>query len=97
MWVRVTDGAGRPVKDLVVSAEFTTPEPQPDTSYILKGGVNSNILFQEEHDGRLRSTSLQPDREILLSARAGGFAPASQKLTLAEGEARVLTLFLKPE
>jgi hypothetical protein len=32
--------------------------------------------------------SLQPDREILVSARAGGFAPARQKLTLAEGENR---------
>jgi beta-lactamase regulating signal transducer with metallopeptidase domain len=95
--VKATDEGGRPVKDLVVSARFTTPEPEPDTSYILKGGVNSDVLFQEQRDGRLRSTSLQPGRELLVTAQAAGFAPASQKLTLAEREHLEVKLVLKPE
>jgi hypothetical protein len=95
--LKVTGERGQPIKNATVSAEFTTPGPEPDTAYILKDGVNSHVLFRDEPDGRLRSVSLQPDREFLVTAQAAGFAPASRKLTLAEGEKLEVKLILKPE
>ena len=63
---------------------------------ILKGGETSNVLLHEVPNGPFRSESLQPGREILVTAQASGFAPAHKKLILAEGEKVEATFVLKP-
>jgi RNA polymerase sigma factor (sigma-70 family) len=95
--VKATDEAGRPIKGAIVSAQFTNAGPEPDTSYIVRDGVNSNVHFEEQPDGAFRSTSLHPGREFVITAQIAGRAPAYQTLTLAEGEKRELTLVLKAD
>ena len=98
MTVKATAGGGRPLKGLSVWADYTEPEPGPsgDDRYILKGGVQSNVRFSEQQDGRFLSESLQPGREVNITAQAPGFQPASRKLKLPEGGNQELTLVLEP-
>ena len=95
--VKATDQGGLPVKGFQVRPMFTEPELEPDTSYILKGGVNSHVRFQEEQDGRFRSASLQPGREMQITAQARRGQASEAEATLAEGEKVEVKLILKPE
>ena len=64
---------------------------------ILAGGVQSDVDFEKQEDGRFRSEQLQPDLEFNVTAEADGFKPASRKLTLAEGKTEEITLVLEPK
>jgi hypothetical protein len=81
---------------LKVSAHYTQPEKnQSMGKLILAGGVESDVSFEQQEDGRFRSSQLQPDIEFELKAEADGFKPASRKLTIAEGKTEEVTLVLE--
>ena len=89
---------GKPVAGLKVSAHYTQQEKeQMQGKLILAGGVQSDVNFEKQEDGRFRSEQLQPDLEFSVTAEADGFKPASRKLTLAEGKTEEITLVLEPK
>jgi beta-lactamase regulating signal transducer with metallopeptidase domain len=88
----------KPVPGLKVSAQYTQPEKnQAMGKLILAGGVESDVSFEKQEDGRFRSSQLQPDIEFSVKAEADGFKPASHKLTIAEGKNEEITLVLEPK
>ncbi len=89
---------GKPVPGLKVSAHYTQQEKeQMQGKLILSGGVDSDVNFEKQEDGRLRSEQLQPDLEFSVTAEADGFKPASRKLTLSAGKTEETTLVLEPK
>ena len=63
---------------------------------ILAGGVESDVNFEKQEDGRYRSEQLQPDIEFSVNAEGDGFKPATRKLTIPEGKTEEITLVLEP-
>jgi beta-lactamase regulating signal transducer with metallopeptidase domain/uncharacterized GH25 family protein len=88
---------GRPLKDFKASVDYTQSDAQRDGKFILKGGMNSDVSLQEHGEGRYRTSQLVPDREVLVTVTADGFATASRKMKLAEGKNEELTLDLEPK
>jgi hypothetical protein len=95
--INATTKDGRQVKGFKAAVDYTEPDPQRDGKYILKGGVHSDVLLEEQGDGRYRTSQLVPDREVAVTVTADGFAPASRKVTLPEGKVEEVTLVLEPK
>jgi len=87
------------VPGLKVSAHYTKPDKEGamQGKLILAGGVESDVSFEKQEDGRFRSSQLQPDLEFSVTAEADGFKQASRKLTIAEGKSEDITLELEPK
>ncbi len=88
---------GKPVKDFKASVDFTEPGERRDGKYILKGGMHSDVSLEDHGEGRYRTSQLVPDREVVVTIKADGFAPASRKLKLPEGKTEEVTLVLETE
>jgi hypothetical protein len=88
----------KPVPGLKLSANYSQQETeQMGGKRILAGGVQSDVGFEKQEDGRFRSEQLQPDLEFNLIAEADGFKPASRKLSITEGKTEEITLVLEPK
>jgi hypothetical protein len=89
---------GKPVAGLKVSAHYTQQEKeQMGGKLILAGGVESDVNFEKQEDGRFRSEQLQPDLEFSVTAEADGLKPATRKLALTEGKTEEIKLVLEPK
>jgi hypothetical protein len=96
--VKVETKDHKPVPGIKVSAHYTQQEKeQMGGKLILSGGVQSDVNFEKQEDGRFRSEQLQPDLEFNVKAEADGFKPMSRALTLAEGKSEDITLVLEPK
>jgi len=85
----------KPVPGLRISADYTSQDKdQMVGKLILAGGIQSDVSFETQEDGRHRSSQLQPDREVKITAQAEGFEPATKTLKVAEGKTEELTLVL---
>ena len=88
---------GRPLKGLQVSVNTPTRDGSMSGSYNLKSGAHSDIILEEQGDGRFRTFQMPPDREFIVTARADGFEPATRKISLPEGKTEEVELILQPE
>ena len=73
------------------------PNPNRDGKFILKGGVHSDVSFEEQADGRFRTSQLVPDREVNVMVQADGFTTTSRKMSLPEGKTEAATFVLEPK
>ena len=94
--VKATTKDGKPVKGFRVSADYTE-SGQAREVYFLKGNVRSDVILEEQGDGRYRTSQLVPDHEVKVTAQAAGFKPASRNLELPEGKTEEVTLVLEPQ
>ncbi len=99
LFVKAADKNGRRVKGLTVSVDYTHPDfgPHGSPKVILKGGIQSDVVLEEQSDGRFRTMCLVPEREIVATVRADGFKPEARQMTLPAGETFELSLVLEPE
>jgi hypothetical protein len=97
--VKVETADKKAVPGLKVSAHYSQPDKQGamEGKLILAGGVDSDVNFEKQEDGRYRSEQLQPDLEFSVKAEADGFEPQSRNVTLAEGKTEEITLVLEPK
>jgi beta-lactamase regulating signal transducer with metallopeptidase domain len=96
--VKAESRDGKPVPGLKVSALYTQQEKDSMEGKLIRpGGVQSDVGFEKQEDGRFRSEQLQPDLEFKLTVEADAFKPASRKLSLAEGTTEEITLVLDPK
>jgi hypothetical protein len=95
--INATTKDGKPVKGFRASVDYTEPDTERDGKFILKGGVHSDVSLEEQGDGRYRTSQLVPDREVEVTVKADGFAPATRKVKLAEGKTEEVTLVLEPK
>jgi beta-lactamase regulating signal transducer with metallopeptidase domain len=94
--VKATTSTGEPVKAVVFSGDYLDESDGPGMRMILKNGLQSDIHFEKQDDGRFRTYSLTPDRAVKITAHADGFQPASRTFKLPEGKTEEATFVLEP-
>jgi hypothetical protein len=93
--VTVVSEDGQKPKHAQVSAEYFTANAKPRGTFIHEDGARSDVAFEEQNDGRFRSSMLFPDERFKLTVTAPGYEPRSEILSLAEGITKDLTFTLK--
>ena len=89
--VAAVDEAQNPIKDFRVTATY----PWGQQRYVQKGELRSDINFEHQNDGRYRTKQMLPDEEVTFTVTAPGYATATEKVTLPEGESKELVVTLK--
>ena len=64
---------------------------------LVGGGKKKDVIQDEQYDGRYRTYSMLPDKEVTVSVSADGFEEASRKLSLPEGKTEEVTFVLEPK
>lgn len=92
--VKVTTKDGsKPVKP-GVTATYAAGKGRRDGQFILRHGRQSDVLFEEQEDGRFRSSQLFPDEEVTVTGHAEGYADKAEKVKLAEGATKEIEIVL---
>jgi beta-lactamase regulating signal transducer with metallopeptidase domain len=89
--IKPVDEEGKPIAGATVQGTY----PWGKQRYVLDGETRSDIHFERQDDGRFRTGQMLPGEEVTFTANAQGYEPASEKLTLSEGETKDLMLTLK--
>ncbi|AMV37490.1 M56 family metallopeptidase [Planctomyces sp. SH-PL62] len=96
--INATTKDGRQVEGFQAEVEYTGDGPQGERKVGLSGGRRKTEAIQDEqNDGRYRTSQMLPDREVVVTAKAEGFAPATRTLKLPEGRIEEVTLVLEPK
>jgi beta-lactamase regulating signal transducer with metallopeptidase domain len=95
--VKVTAKDGGKPKGAAVTALYPEEKGLQEGRFIVKNGLNSDVTFEEQEDGRFRSSQLLPDEEVTVTAHAEGYAEASQKVKLAEGTSKDIEIVLEKQ
>jgi hypothetical protein len=94
--VQVKAKDGSKLKDVAVSADYPPGKAQYSGKLILKKGLNSDVSFEEQEDGRFRSSQLFPDQEVTVTGHAKGYASVSIKVKpIKEGVTKEMTVVLE--
>jgi hypothetical protein len=93
--VRVAPKAGRKPKGARVTAAYPDGKSQYSGPLILPGGLRSDVVFEEQEDGRFRSQQLFPDELVTVTAQADGYRPRAETLKLPEGATQEVELVLE--
>lgn len=89
--ISAVDEGGRPIKDFKVAGAYPWGEQQ----YTLEGEMRSDVTFEHQQDGRYRTSQLVPDEKVTFTVTAKGFEPASEEISLPEGESKDLVITMK--
>ena len=93
--VKVTAKDGSKPKGVAVTATYPEEKGLQEGRFIVKNGLQSDVTFEEQEDGRFRSSQLLPDEEVTITAHAEGYPEASQKVKLAEGTSKDVEIVLE--
>jgi hypothetical protein len=93
--VKVTSKDGTLVKKARVGATYPKGKAQYEGKLIRANGVESDVSFEEQEDGRFRSSQMFPDEEVTVTAQAEGYAPRTEKVKLPEKAQAELVLVLE--
>jgi hypothetical protein len=89
-----TKGGGKP-KGAAVTALYPEEKGLNQGKFIVKGGLETEVTFEEQEDGRFRSSQLQPDLEVTVTARAEGYQDGTAKVKIAEGMSKDIEIVLE--
>jgi beta-lactamase regulating signal transducer with metallopeptidase domain len=95
--VDATDGSGRRLKDFKVKATYQPGKSPKDPNSSFVNGVQGDVYFEKQEDGRWRSEQMLPDEEVNVTLSADGYQPRSENVKLAEGTTRDLKMVLERE
>ncbi len=95
--VKVTAKAPGKAKGAAVTLKYPPQKGLTEGSFIVAGGRNSDVTFEQQEDGRFRSSQLLPDEEVTVTAYAEGHAEKSMKVKLAEGTTKEIEIVLEPK
>jgi beta-lactamase regulating signal transducer with metallopeptidase domain len=96
--VKVTTKGPGKAKDTAVTVTYP-PEKglQQRGRYIVPGGHDTDVSFEQQEDGRFRSSQLLPDEALTVTAHADGYAEKTMKMKLAEGTTKEIEIVLEPK
>jgi Carboxypeptidase regulatory-like domain len=96
--INATTKDGRQIKDFKADVQYTGPGPDNRKNvHVVGGGKKKDVIQDEQYDGRYRTSSMLPDKEVTVSVSADGFEGASRKLSLPEGKTEEVTFVLEPK
>jgi hypothetical protein len=94
--VKVLDENGQLVRDFKPVLKYTQPPPENGQSLVFTTGRDVN--FEEQPDGRFRSSQLVPDEPFTVTIDRPGYTTTpSEGLSLAEGAQREVVFTVKPD
>jgi protocatechuate 3,4-dioxygenase beta subunit len=93
--VKLTAKDGGKLKNPAVTGLYPEGKGQYRGRLILKNGLNSDVSFEEQEDGRFRSSQLLPDQEVTFTGHADGYKENSQKVKLTEGTTKEIEIVLE--
>jgi hypothetical protein len=94
--VKVTTKDGsKPDKPAVTAIYTRKEESGSGFRIILRNGRESDVSFEEQEDGRYRSSQLFPDEEVTVTGHADGYASKSEKIKLEEGASKEIEIVLE--
>jgi len=79
------DKDGKQIKGFKVQASYTGEGGRKKPGEMFVNGVQGDVYFEHQEDGRWRSSQLLPDEEITVTLSADGYKPYTEKMNLAEG------------
>jgi hypothetical protein len=91
------DTNGQQIQGFQVFAKYQQGKSplEPNTQFI--NGVQGDVYFEKQEDGRWRSVQLLPDEEVTITVEAGRYVPRSETLRWWEGEQKELEMVLEKE
>jgi hypothetical protein len=96
--IDATTKDGRQIDGFKATVEYDEAIPGSGKNvHVVGGGKKADAIQDEQYDGRYRTSTLLPDREVTVAVSAEGYAPASRKLTLPEGKTEEVTFVLEPK
>ena len=96
--INATTKDGQQIKDFKADVQYTHPGPNNRKDvHLVGGGKKKDAIQDEQYDGRYRTSSMLPDKEVTVSVSADGFEGASRKLSLPEGKTEEVTFVLEPK
>jgi protocatechuate 3,4-dioxygenase beta subunit len=97
--VKVTAKDGAKLKKVGVGIRYTAEKKERNGRFLGPAGlVQSDVFFEDQEDGRFRSSQLLPDDEFEIVAKAEGYKEATiEKQKLAEGVTKEYELVLEKE
>jgi hypothetical protein len=93
--VKVTAKDGGKPKGAAVTALYPEEKGLEQGRFIVKNGLQSDVTFEEQEDGRFRSSQLQPDLEVTITAHAEGYQDGTSKVKIAEGMSKDVEIVLE--
>ncbi|VTR93551.1 Peptidase M56 BlaR1 OS=Planctomyces brasiliensis (strain ATCC 49424 / DSM 5305 / JCM 21570 / NBRC 103401 / IFAM 1448) GN=Plabr_3892 PE=4 SV=1: Peptidase_M56: CarboxypepD_reg: CarboxypepD_reg [Gemmata massiliana] len=93
--VKVVAKDGTKLVKPAVTAIYASGKGALDGRFILRNGRQSDVSFEEQEDGRFRSSQMFPDDELTISGHAEGYADKSEKVKLAEGATKEIEIVLE--
>jgi len=93
--VKVTAKEGGKPKGAAVTALYPEEKGLQEGGFSVKNGRRSDVSFEEQEDGRFRSSQLLPDEEVTVAAHAEGYQDATAKVKLAEGATKDVEIVLE--
>jgi beta-lactamase regulating signal transducer with metallopeptidase domain len=93
--VKVTTKGKEKPKGLAVTVNYPPQEGPMDGRFIVAGGRHSDVTFEQQEDGRFRSSQLLPDEEITVTGYADGYVEKSMKMKLAEATTKEIEIVLE--
>ncbi len=95
--IKVADKEGKKPKDVALTGLYPEDPNVQEGRFIVKKGLQSEILFEEQEDGRFRSEMLLPDEEVTITTHADGYKDSVAKFKLKEGETKEVTILVEKQ
>jgi beta-lactamase regulating signal transducer with metallopeptidase domain len=96
--INATTNDGRQSKDFKAEVQYTDAGPNNNPNvHVVGGGKKKDAIQDEQYDGRYRTSSMLPDKEVKVTVTADGYTDASRTLALPEGQTEEVTFVLEPK
>jgi beta-lactamase regulating signal transducer with metallopeptidase domain/5-hydroxyisourate hydrolase-like protein (transthyretin family)/protocatechuate 3,4-dioxygenase beta subunit len=93
--VAAKDADGKPIDDFKPAVFYREGVKPREIGSRWLSGVEGEVNFEHQEDGRWRSEQLIPDEEFVVNVFAPGFEPAAKSLKLGEGDVRDVEVVLQ--
>ena len=89
--------AGKPIPDFKPSIVYDAEVKTKEEASRWISGVEGEVNFEKQEDGRWRTEQMLPDEKIKLTVSADGYKSVKRELALPEGAVEELTVTLFPD
>lgn len=93
--VKAVDENGKQIKEFKPKAVYVKGKSPKDPNSRFINGVNGDVSFNDQPDGRWRSSQLLPDHNVTVVAEKEGFTTDAQVVSLKEGTTKEVVFVLK--
>lgn len=94
--VKVVDDQGKPIGDAKPVGHYKTrPDTEQPSNVRFVGGMRGDVGFENQADGRWRSSCMLPDEETTVQFHLEGYQCEPQTVSLKEGETKELVFRMR--